>query len=130
MEQPRLDLLHAEAQDQFETRFHALEGEPVERPRFITARRLLESDAGLGDVAGRMNVPGADQRGPEQMEVLALHVENSRSERPQHPFVGVGGQKIDVPYIDRGRPERLDGIENAAPVEFLGDRLVIETEPA
>ena len=38
VEQPRLDLLHAEAEDQLEARLHAVEGEQVERAGLVAAR--------------------------------------------------------------------------------------------
>ena len=62
VEQPRLDLLHAKAEDQLEARLHAKEGEHVQRARFVTPRGFLEVHLGLRDEAGRAHVPRADER--------------------------------------------------------------------
>ena len=99
-----------------------MEREHVERAGLVAAGGRLKGDFRLRDEAGRADVPRADQRGPQRLEMLPLHVENAGAERPEHPLVGIGGEEIDVAHVDGGGAERLDGVEaeeNAAAVQFL-----------
>jgi len=108
-----------------------VEGQQIKRTRFVTTGGRLEGDLGLRHIAGRTDVPCADQRGPQGLEMLALDVKDTGTERPEHPLVGIGRQEIDMPHINRRRAERLDGIEakkDAAPGQLLRDALVIEAE--
>ena len=59
------------------------------------------------------NAVPADAHRSQPIQVFAPHEEQARSLRSQHPFVTIGGQKIDpgLRDIERKDAQALDGIQ-------------------
>ncbi len=106
------------------------EAEKVFAASFVTTGVRWIDDLFLGDVVWATDVvPAVNGRTEFFLEVFA-DVEDSGGQRAKEPFVGVGGEEVDV--IDaRGEcAEALDAVdakENVPLVQCLADGVEIET---
>ncbi len=82
---------------------------------------------------GETDIPRAEERRAEQLEMLAPDEDDADGHGPEHPLVGVRGEEIDMVHAERRRAERLDGIEgkkDPAPAQQPADGIHIDAVTA
>jgi len=110
--------------DQVDAGFHAEDAGDVEGAGFVATAAALEGDLFLRDEIGAAHVPGAEQAGAEHVLEFFADIEDAGAHGAEHPFVGVGGEEIDVINTGLEGADGLNGIkaeEDAALAQHAAD---------
>ena len=127
------DGVDADFEEEVDAGFHAEDAVDVEGAGFVAAAAFFEGDFGLGDELGGADVPGAEEGGAELVLKGFFDVEDAGAHGAEHPFVGIGGEEVDV--FDGGGEgaDGLDGVEaeeDAAGAQHLADGVDLQAVAA
>ena len=97
--------------EQLQRGTHSLDAGQIQAARLIPAAAGLKTDFALSQKFRAHHIPRAEQRRPQLIPHPLPHHQHPRTDRPQHPLVGIRRQKVGFRKRGRQHPEGLDSVE-------------------
>lgn len=112
------DLVEAELEEQFQGGMESDHAEEVVRSGLITPGIVPESELWLSDEIGAGNIVPAEDGGMEFVLERTPDEQDSGGAGTEEPFVGVGGEEVEVFGWSGKSAEGLDRVDTEADVAF------------